>query len=503
MITNFGLEVRQMNKQIDYRLIVYCSVVMFLYILGIEYAVLGQLMGVIAFLICIIYLVLNKPEMAFLHFLLNLTMSIESTLFATGYNSGVIVYSFIILPFITIYGVILINTLIFFEAILKRKGHVIKIGISRNLKPKFLMNYCSYIFGVGFIMLIFTILMNDNGIASESWYFESIKSELFRMLMLVLTILNSLILLNNVPGFYQKLSKWMIAMICSLSLVGILTEVFDIHGYRMGQTNVSALPLFAFFGIGLISFIKTAQNKKDKIAFAMFTFSLLVVMILKSTPLGGKWFIAVLLVLIFMMYTYLNSIKGLVISLGIIVLLIVLVNNPLIEVIFKDNDYMLQKFTEFKTIFQYSANLDRSDASVAFRLDEIKNVWIEISKNPIYLFFGKGIVGTTIHHTSSYSWSAIGTFSEVQSNAGVYFQMHESTAIILLKYGLVGIIGFMYSLLQLVKAIKFSPWATIGFLWLVFYFDVYNSLLFGAVSMVLALFEYNNNSKSLSRVNNL
>jgi len=488
-----------MNKQIDYRLIAYFSMVMFLYIIGVEYPFVGQLMGGVAFLICIVYLVFNKPEMAFLHFLLNLTMSIESTLFATGQSSGVIVYSFIVLPVITIYGVILINTLIFFEAILVRRGCSLKISNPINMNPKFLVRYSLYIIICGFIMLLITIMVNDNGISSQVWYFASIKSELFRMIMLVLTILNSVILLNKVPGFHIKLSKWMIAMLCSLIIVGIIAEIFNIHGYRMGKINVSALPLFAFFGVGLIGFIKTSQRMKEKIVLAVFTTGLLIVMILKSTPLGGKWFIAVLLILIFMMYAYMNSLKGLLISFGIIVLLIVLINSPLIEMIFKNNEYMLQKFSEFKTIFLYARNLEQSDASVAFRLDEIKNVWIEISKNPVYLFLGKGIVGTTLHHTSSYSWSAPGTFSEIQSIAGVYFQMHESTAIILLKYGLVGIVGFVFTLFQLLKAVKISPWATIGFIWLIFYFGVYNSLLFGAVCMVLALYEYNNNSALLKR----
>ena len=156
-------------------------------------------------------------------------------------------------------------------------------------------------------------------------------------------------------------------------------------------------------------------------------------MILKSTPLGGKWFIAILMIIIFLIYAYTDSVKGIFLGVSIILLIVAIINTNLVESILSGNYYMLKKYDEFKTLFKYAGNLSQSDASIAFRLDEINNVLIEISKNPLYLIFGKGIVGTSLHHTALYSWSASGTFSNLQSSYGIFFQMHESLAVILLK----------------------------------------------------------------------
>ncbi len=476
------------EKIYDFKLIAYFSVVMFLYIIGVQYSFIGQVVGCIAFFVCALYLVLGKPEKAFLHFILNLTFSIESAFFATGQTSGV-VYSFIILPFITIYGTFALNILIFlFLHIDKKRGKLLFIsGGNSKSGTKHIELICNYLLISGFIMLFITMLVNDNRIMNQHWYGGSVKSELFRMLMLVLTALNTIAVIKKKRGFEYELSKWMVAMLAALSVVGFVAEIVGLHGYRMGLTNVSALPLFAFFGIGLISFFKFSRTYFEKILTIVFVALLFTLMLIKSTPLGGKWFIAVLLTMVFVIYSYTDSLKGLVVTIAVVVALFMLINTNIIETVFQENEYMLTKYSEFKTIFQFAGNLSQSDASIAFRLDEIKNVWIEICKNPIYLLFGKGIVGTTLHHTNLYSWSAVGTFSEVQSGAGIYFQMHESMTVILLKYGMVGIIGFGYMLISVFRSTKVSPWGIIGFMWLLFYFGVYNSMLFGAVCLVLAL----------------
>lgn len=479
------------NKLFDFKLIIYFSAVMLLYIIGIKYDLVGQLVGCVSFGICVLYLLFNKPEKAFLHFILNLTFSIESVQFATGQSSGVIIHSFIILPYITILGVFAVNVFIFIQLILKEKKNF------KTIFPRFCVNFCIYIIVEGIIMLLITLMINDNRITNVDWYYSSARSELFRMFMLVITIINSLLIINKNQSDKNELSRWMVAMLCSLSIVGFIAEIFDIHGYRMGATNVSALPLFAFFGVGLIAFFKAADNSKDKIITCFFTGSLLVLMILKSTPLGGKWFIAILMIIIFLIYAYTDSVKGIFLGVSIILLIVAIINTNLVESILSGNYYMLKKYDEFKTLFKYAGNLSQSDASIAFRLDEINNVLIEISKNPLYLIFGKGIVGTSLHHTALYSWSASGTFSNLQSSYGIFFQMHESLAVILLKYGLIGVGGFIYALIRGFKAIKSSPWAMIGVIWLTFYFGSYNSMLFGAVCLVMALHDCKNQNSSV------
>lgn len=476
-------------KIYDFKLIAYFSVVMLLYVIGVQYSIIGQAVGCIAFFICALYLAFGKPEKAFLHFILNLTFSIESAFFATGQASGVVVYSFIVLPFITIYGVFALNIFLFISLHNNKKDGKLLLDVSGGSGPgiKFIEAFCKYLLVSGLVMLFITMIVNDNGIMNQTWYGGSVRSELFRMFMLILTILNTIAVIKKTKGNECDLSRWLVAMLAALSVVGFIAEITGLHGYRMGLTNVSALPLFSFFGIGLIFFFKFSKSYSEKIITIIFVVSLFVLMIIKSTPLGGKWFLVVAITLLFLVYSYTDSLKGPIITILVITFLYYVVKNNIIEFVFQGNDYMLKKYNEFKTLFQFAGNLSKSDASIAFRLDEIKNVWIEICKNPIYFLFGKGIVGTTLHHTNVYSWWAAGTFSEVQSRAGIFFQMHESIAVILLKYGVIGITGLVYMLIKAFKSVKVSPWGIIGFIWLLFYFGIYNSMLFGAVCLVLAL----------------
>ena len=462
---------------------------MLLYIISVEYPIIGKIVGCVAFFVCFFYLVIGKPEKAFLHFILNLTLSIESSFFATGQTSGVVVYSFIILPFITVVGSFLLNILIFICLHIYKQDGKLLLDINWGSKNgiRFIGSVCKYLLISGFGMLFITLIVNDNNILNQSWYLGAIGSELYRMFMLIFTILNTIAIIKDRQSFECELSRWLVAMLASLSVVGVIAEMINLHGYRMGMTNVSALPLFAFFGIGLISFFKFLKSFREKIITIVLVGSLFICMIIKSTPLGGKWFIVVLLIMLFLIYSYMDSLKGLLITIAIIALFLLFMNTNIVETIFKGNEYMLIKYNEFKTIFQFVGNLSQSDDSIAFRLDEIKNILLEISKNPVYFLFGKGIVGTTLHHTNVYSWSAAGTFSGIQASSGLFYQMHESVAVILLKYGIVGISGLLYMLLKAFKSIKVSPWGGIGFIWLLFYFDNYNSMLFGGICLVLAL----------------
>ncbi len=476
------------EKVYDLKLIIYFSVVMFLYVFSVQYHYIGQIIGCIAFCICAVYLANGRVEKAFLHYILNLTFSIESVFFATGKTNGVIVYSFIVLPFISTYGVFALNLLLFICIHLRKTNGRLTFYVNEyDSSTNYVVNICKYMLIVGFVMLVYTFIVNDNDIANQTWYIVSVKSELFRMMMLVLTLMNTISAVKRYSGFEYILSRWLVAMLSALSIVAFIAEILGLHGFRMGLTNVSALPLFAFFGIGLISQFKFAKRYSEKIVTILFSASLLILMIIKSTPLGGKWFFAVVITMLFMMYSYTDSFKGVLVIIGIFVMFGIFMETNVIENIFRDNDYMLRKYDEFKSLFQFASNLSQSDDSIAFRLDEIENIWIEICKNPIYFLFGKGIVGTTLHHTNIYSWSTFGTFSEIQSNSGIFFQMHESIAVIILKYGIIGIAGFVYLMIRVLRSVRVSRWGTIGFIWLVFYVGGYISLLFGAVCLVLAM----------------
>ena len=168
------------------------------------------------------------------------------------------------------------------------------------------------------------------------------------------------------------------------------------------------------------------------------------------------------------------------------------IESGVVEHFLEGNTYLLLKYNEAGELLKSFFGFNQSnvfDSSSSFRVDEFVNIFIEFMHKPWSAILGKGIVGTTLHNTSTMSWSGAGTYSAVQQAAGVYVRVHETINLMFLKYGFVGLYGLGRVAFYVIKSAKKSPWAAIGLLWLLFYVGVYQTLLYGAVALVLALYE--------------
>ena len=251
------------------------------------------------------------------------------------------------------------------------------------------------------------------------------------------------------------------------------------------------LSLFAFFGIVLFAFPQYKKYRNEKLKIYFWAIILLLIMLMRPTPLAGKWYLAIAFTIFAVAYNA-APLKAAIGFAGIAILLYLVFFTTVFDPLLQGNQYMYLKYQEAKQLVTFAsvANVTRmEDSSSLFRIDELVNICMEYINKPMYLVFGKGLVGSITHHTFTISWAGVGSFSAAQQQAGVYIRMHESINLIFLKYGLIGVVGLTKLLLILFKCIKRSPWAIIGFLWILFYVGVYQTMLFGAVAMCLGIYE--------------
>ncbi len=470
--------------------VLFDAILMLVFIGGVQIPAISIVAGLLGYLLCFYWLINNNICKAFRTYIIFLTTSIEVSYFATGVRDGQTIYSFVLLPYVTIYLLFALNLLLFI--LIRASGWHWNVKNSEHRGIKFIYNALNYMMLMGILMWLITYLFNDNGIFGASWFHTMTIAEIYRMSILYFTAHNCLVLLVTFEEFHNELSTTIKNLMYALLPAGLAALAIGFNGYRAGQSNLLMLPLYAFFAFCLFAFPQYKQFTNQKLITYIFAAGLLVLMIFRPTPLGGKWFLSIVVVLAIIVYTS-SPVRGIVL-LGIgIGIFVFITQSDAIDSLFGNNSYMLLKYNEtseiINSLFGRSETVI-SGSSSSFRLDEFINIAYEYISKPWYFLFGKGIVGTTLHHTSTLSWAGSGTFSAVQQQAGVYVRVHESINLIFLKYGAVGLYGMVRIIIFGVKSLKKSPWATIGLLWLLFYVGVYQTLLIGAVALVLGIYEY-------------
>lgn len=471
--------------------IIFDTILMLLFILGVQLPIVGIITGVLGYILCLFYILNKDLCRSFRFYTIFLTASIEVSYFATGVRDGQTVYSFIVLPYVTIYMLFGINFLMFL--IIACCNWNANVKNCQNKGLIFLYKASNYMMIVGLLMWLITYLLNDNNIFGQSWYHTMTVAEVYRMSILYFTVHNAIVLLVTNKDFCKQLEVTLTNLLFSLVPAGLLATLIGFNGYRAGQSNMLMLPLYAFFAFSLFAFPQYKQFRDKKIVFYICAIAMFGLMIIRPTPLGGKWFLSIVFVLALIIYTS-SPIYGLtMLSLGMVTF-VFLTQTEAISYIFGADSYLLLKYNEaselFSTLFGKNENVI-SGSSSSFRLDELINIMYEYASKPGYIIFGKGIVGSTLHHTNSLSWDGAGSFSAVQREAGVYIRVHESINLIFLKYGIVGLFGMAKIIGYGIKSVKKAPWAVIGILWLLFYVGVYQTLLFGAIALVLGLYQAN------------
>ena len=474
------------NLEVSIKLLTIVTIVYFLNILATTNDYIGLLIGITGYSIVFILLIINKTQEAALAYLLFLSTSIEMQEFVFGYNEVTSnLYSFLKLPVVGVYLIFIFNLALFVKLYHKR---LINFEKFKYLKRLYMWSWIILLMGI--VMMLITLLFNDNNITTMSWYYDKLKSELFRVGMIFFTIQNFIGMLIRFPDFADKLEKIAVHILIAMVPASLLTIVFGLHGYYGTSSDVLLMPLLTIFGGALVLF--SFYTKRHLKFFYIITGVLFIVIMLSYTsPLGGKWILILMSIPIVLITNNFRSknLRNYLYGFLFIILGIAIIR--FLPDFFGDNSLLSRKFEQVKSLLiitekGWYANLSDSPK---FRIDEFINIIIEYYKKPYYLLSGKGHGGTIMQHTTTLIWHSQGAFSADEVASGVYFRLHESLNLIFLKYGVVGVFFFLDIISISIKHSVRSKWLIVGLIWFALFYASYTTLLFGAVVMVLGFYQ--------------
>lgn len=463
------------------------SLFMFAFIYGVRVPAISIIFSFISLFICLYLLLSSKILELYFVFVIFSTLSIEVGYFATGIRDGEVVYSFLLQPFISIWGAFLINIFLFIKLLLK--GAYSALNKSNLTFLKQVYKYIIYAIILGYVTLFITYVLNDNNIRQIHWYFQMVISETYRYLMVFVLSLNTILIIalyGDISKLFEKLTYLLLVSLIPTFLISFL---LGCKGYRGLSDEMSMLPLYAYFSFGLFAFIDYNQKGTSKIKYAAVSFLLMAIMLFRPSPLGGKWFLTIAIVLGALVYKRTTT-KSPFLLILILVAIYFIVSSDIIGWLLSGNEYLVSKYEEAKMLLEFSSiasNIDDyEDSSPAFRIDELLNIFMEFVKKPLYAITGKGIIGSMLHSTST-SWNGIGTFSEVQQQSALFIQVHETLNVLFLKFGLLGLYAFLKFLSWILKSCKYTVLGIISLLWFPFYFGIYQSLFLGVACTIISI----------------
>ena len=462
--------------------------------IGIKYTSIIIVSATIEYIICFVFLSIGAVQKAFLCYIVFLSNSLEVQYFVTGKQTiSDAFYSFPYMPIVGVSLLLLLNIFMFFS-IYSKSGYKL-IKNSGNKAIIFMHKSLLYMLLFGVLWNILLYLLNDNNVFGQAWYLILAMKKIVRFIIIFLTAESSIMLLLQNSCFYNVLNSVMKSSLFALPIAGFCGAIFGFTGHRGVLKGLSLLPIYSSMGIYLMLFYMYENRISKIIESFIFAILLTAYLLIFPTQLGGKFFLSLFITFFMMFYGRANKHKFVIVLLFVLIC-ILLWNFDIITSILKNSYYLSSKLDQAIGMFSIIENKNTAieieqNSNVLFRLDEFVNVIVEYSKKPYLFLFGKGIAGTTLHHTSTFSWSASTSFTSNQIAAGIYVELHESINAIFLKYGAIGMFGLGYLILLLLRKIKTSPWAIFGLTWLIFYFEIYYSMLFGLIAMTVALYQSN------------
>jgi hypothetical protein len=485
------------DVHIDIRLLAFISLLYVLNALSVSNGSIGIALGFIGYFIIAALFLFGRIQESVLLYLILLTTSIEVQTFAFGYAESSSLYGFLILPYLGIFPVFALNLIIFMKLYFINKSPM-NFGEKKNIKRIYKWSWIIFLMGI-FMMLI-SLLLNDNGIINLSWYSSKLQTELFRVGLIFLTFQNFIGMLLKYKNFHEKLRHVLIHILIAMIPATLITIMFGLHGYYGASKDVLLMPLVTIFGVGILLF-SIYTNSKYKIYYIILGIIFVLIMVNYSSPLGGKWILLLIFTPIVIILKNMKSKTHKSYFVVIILAMSFVMFIQYLPVLFENNTLLSRKFEQVKSLVMITqtnwyANLSESPK---FRIDEFINILYEYYKKPYYFLFGKGHGGTVIQHTATLNWNTPGAFTRDEAVSGVYMRLHSSINLIFIKYGVIGLVFFVNVIYLCLKNIHKNSWIVIGMIWFLLFYGGYTTLLFGAVALILGIYDSEFTKKSLKK----
>lgn len=425
------------------------------------------------------------------------SVSMESNLFTLGARDETI-YSFFNLPYLSLYLLFFMVVLMYIYTIYKDRSFKINL---RSLSGKAVL-----LFAIAALVTLFTVLLDDNGVASTDGLTRYVIIDMYNSLWMVFLFALIWDQMKKDNGFIWELEDLIRGILCGLSLAGLLLALTGNVYYVSARASNLVVPLMLFFSPGLVLFFFREKGGVKYLVIGLVSF---VVQIKYSVGIPGAWLLYVAVVFAVFLYRLFRELWNKKLFKRIFLMMCLLCGAFCVFVILNpgffangidpNKSYISWKLYTLSRMFTFSGGMRNWYAylgdSIGIRVDAIVNCLYEIVKKPWFALFGKGFGGTITKNWGIYNWNIYGSsYPDVQIKAGVYSSFHTGIAELIINFGIVGIAGMVLLVKRCITGIfgeKFNPWIVIGTLWFLIIFYFYHSMFLGLAILGIGIYAGN------------
>lgn len=361
-------------------------------------------------------------------------------------------------------------------------------------RKKNVYNYTMYTILLGLLGVgngLISIIINDNGINS----FSNVE-ELFFAQFYVLFIMEFLIMLayiitkNSAIGreqyFISEITNTLIAILFGCVISMLFSKITNIVGIYGGVETLMAQNVIRYVPFLYIYSVNEKNPKKKMFGFLVSTLGVYLSLTYNAT---GKMLLlyAVVAVIVLIHELKYNKVIGLL-EIGILV-----VGASFLWLSIKDNggEMLSIKMHEVTSLFSFNENwLKNMSASPRVRVGELIDIFFEYLNKPLRILFGKGYLGTIIDHSNLLYNLGSGSYTSQEIVKGVFYGVHESTAVLLLNNGLFGLYFLVKYVIKLTSGVTKSINNMSGIFWISMSYGFSFTLTgFGLVALLICLSE--------------
>lgn len=433
-------------------------------------------------------------------YLLFASVTIENTLFTEGKHIDE-VYSFLNLPGIAYYHLFFMLFFFYFSLLLSRKKKYV-FNVRRDV--------CLIsIFLLGFIMLVYSISINDNGLTSIEGMVRFSIIDAYETLWILFLALIILFSFDNYPEFKNELKEISIKTLVGVSLAGIF--LFLIGNFSTWSNTKNLIcPLMFFFSPALILI---ALERKNWLPYFLLGAISTLVQIKNTLGIPGAfWLYLFLVVLVFYIKFFRNLRRCAKKPLLFVASIATLIAIPLVITYLlsldPDSNYVSFKLRKMVDMLSFEGGFETwyksVGNSIGIRVEQFINAFIELVNKPWAFILGKGYGGTITRYWGSYNWDVYGNiYPDLQVDNKVYSSFLTGIVELIINFGLPGILFVLLLTKNFVVEVfrKKGSWMYVmGVFWLFVFFYFYNSMAIGLVWFCIGCYERKTKAREVRAV---
>lgn len=344
-----------------------------------------------------------------------------------------------------------------------------------------------FIICIAFFVGLFNYITNDNGVRdliSLKSFIDSAYPFLFVFgCYWCVYLMNGKGLLHR-----QQLENGLYSIIVAVAITMLLSAALKNYGKYGGIDTLQVSSISMALPCALVVFIYKRIRLWKR---ALISIAALVILVLSlKYNANGKSVLSIGITIFFILYILFFTRRSWFIAVVILLPFLALLGFLIIHRLVSESFLLKLKFDQaMSTIAFWKPDwLKNMSASPRFRIEEFLTICNEYYFKPYALLFGKGFLGTTRDNLGYYLNAGTTSFSEIELQTHLYFNMHESLNNLFLISGLFGLTFFFWFLLLGIKSSKESPWGVLGVFWFAFFIKYSVTIsVFGITCFAIAL----------------